>query len=100
MRCGRLWGEFLHHTYKVRFPLMLHRTSHVDGSNLSTPGLVHYSSAVRLVWCKKKKKKPKSHQNHQTTHTEISKNSNINKQMSSNISLIPTQNFQTNLQSF
>ena len=59
MRCGRLWGEFLHHTYKVRFPLMLHRTSHVDGSNLSTPGLVHYSSAVRLVWCKKKKKKKK-----------------------------------------
>ena len=99
MRCGRLWGEFLHHTYKVRFPLMLHRTSHVDGSNLSTPGLVHYSSAVWLVWCKKKKK-PKSHQNHQTTHTEISKNSNIDKQMSSKYFSNTHTKFQTNLQSF
>ena len=99
MRCGWLWGEFLHHTYKVRFPLMLHRTSHVDGSNLSTPGLVHYSSAVQLVWCQKKK---------QPNHIRIIKQPTqkfqktqilINKRVQ-NISLIPTQNFQTNLQSF
>ena len=59
VRCGRLCGEFLHHTYKMRFPLMLHRTSHVDGSNWSTPSSVHHSGVVRLVRFPKKKKKKK-----------------------------------------
>ena len=62
---------------------MLHRTSHVDGSNWSTPSLVHHSGAMRLAQFPKiyknkkkkkiKKKKTKSHQNHQTTYIEIYK---------------------------
>ena len=41
-------GIFAPHL-KVRFSLMLHRTSHVDGSNWSTPSLVHHSGAMRLA---------------------------------------------------
>ena len=100
MRCGRLCGEFLHHTYKVRFPLILHCTSHVDGSNWSTPSSVHHSGAVRLVRFPKKKKKNHIRIIKQPTQKYIKnkiKTQILTNKHVQNISIIPTQNFQTNL---
>ena len=39
----------LHHTCKVRFSLILDRTSLVDGRNRSTKGAMHHIDSVRLV---------------------------------------------------
>ena len=47
--CGWLLGVFLHHTYKVRFSLILDRTSLVDDRNRSTKGVVHHISLVQLI---------------------------------------------------
>ena len=49
-------GIFAPHL-KVRFSLMFHRTSHVDGSNWSTPSLVHPNGVVRLARFPKNKNK-------------------------------------------
>ena len=75
---------------------MLHHTSHVDGSNWSTPYSIHHSGAVQFVRCEKKNhigiiKQPTQ----KFQKTQILTNKHVQ-----NISLIPTQNFQTNLQSF
>ena len=49
VRCSRLLGVFLHHTYKVWFSLILDRTSLFDGRNWSIKGAVHYIGSAQLV---------------------------------------------------
>ena len=79
---------------------MLHHTSHVDGSNWSTPYSVHHSSAVRFVRCEKKKKKKNHIRIIKQPTQKFQKTQILTNKHVQNISLIPTQNFQTNLQSF
>ena len=50
VQIGRFWRDFLHHTYKVQFHLMLNRTSLLEDKNRSTQGAVNPSGSVWFIW--------------------------------------------------